>query len=147
MGSSAKGCRTHVANTYWLRTQPETCFEQNAKKYLLPDKINYLKQKFPRSNYQSTSEWVEAVTHEIFSVLLPGTPGHPGPEPGEEADPEWLRLWKDMSQVAATIMQAGGLLEYELTQAERLNAMIVKQTRHCAVLKAWEEAEKARSKT
>ena len=39
------------------------------------------------------------------------------------------------------------LLEYELKETERLNAMIVKQTRHCAELKAWEEAEKARSKT
>jgi len=33
------------------------------------------------------------------------------------------------------------------SNTERLNAMIVKQTRHCAELKAWEEAEEARSKT
>jgi hypothetical protein len=38
------------------------------------------------------------------------------------------------------------VLEYEIKETERLNAMIVK-TRHCAELKAWEEAEKARSKT
>ena len=42
---------------------------------------------------------------------------------------------------------ARGLLEYELKETERLNAMIIKQTRHCAELKAWEEAEEARSKT
>jgi hypothetical protein len=39
------------------------------------------------------------------------------------------------------------LAKYELKETERLNAMIVKQTRHFAELKAWEEAEKARSKT
>ena len=33
-------CFEQNANIYWLRTEPETCFEQNAKKYLLPDKIN-----------------------------------------------------------------------------------------------------------
>ena len=49
--------------------------------------------------------------------------------------------------MAATIMQANDLLEYELKETERLNAMILKQTRHCAELKAWEEAEKARNKT
>ena len=151
-----------VSFTYWLRTQPETCFEQNAdtywlretcfeqnaKKYLLPDKINYLQQKFPRSNYQSTSEWVQAVTNEIFSVLLPGMPGHPGPGPREEADEmtEWFRQWKDDCQVAATIMKAADLLEYEVKETERLNAMIRKQTTHCAALKAWEEAEEARRK-
>jgi len=142
-------CFEQNADTYWLGTQPETCFEQNAKKYLLPDKINYLQQKFPRSNYQSTSEWVQAVIKEIFSVLLPGVPGHPGPGPGEAADEmtDWFRQWKDDCQVAATIMKAGDLLEYDHKETVRLNASIVKQTHHCAALKAWEEAEKARSKT
>ena len=51
------------------------------------------------------------------------------------------------AMLARAIMQARELLEYELKETERLNAMIVKQTRHCAELKAWEEAEKARSKT
>jgi hypothetical protein len=104
------------ADTYWLRTEAETCFEQNAKKYLLPDKINYLKQKFPQSNYQSTSEWVQAVTHEIFSVLLPGMPGHPGAGPGEEADEmtEWFHQWKDDCQVAATIMKAANFSNMKL---------------------------------
>jgi hypothetical protein len=51
------------------------------------------------------------------------------------------------AMVDARDKQARELLEYELKETERLNAMIVKQTRHCAELKAWEEAEKARSKT
>lgn len=45
------------------------------------------------------------------------------------------------------MIYASEALEYDLKETERLNAMIVKQTRHCAELKAWEEAEKARSKT
>ena len=49
--------------------------------------------------------------------------------------------------MAGSITHARELLEYELKETERLNAMIVKQTRHCAELKAWEEAEKVRSKT
>jgi hypothetical protein len=31
--------------------EPEKCLEEHAEKYLRPDKINYIKQKFPRSNY------------------------------------------------------------------------------------------------
>jgi hypothetical protein len=57
------------------------------------------------------------------------------------------REWRTDQQVAGSIAHARELLEYELKETERLNAMIVKQTRHCAELKAWEEAEKARSKT
>jgi hypothetical protein len=49
--------------------------------------------------------------------------------------------------MAGSIAYARGLLEYELKETERLNAMIIKQTRHCVELKAWEEAEEARSKT
>ena len=45
------------------------------------------------------------------------------------------------------IVYSRELLEYELKETERLNAMIVKQTRHCAELKAWEEAEEARHRT
>ena len=57
-----------------LRAEPETCFNQYAKKYLRPDKIDDLKQKFPRTNYQSTAEWAEAITTEILSGLQPAKP-------------------------------------------------------------------------
>jgi hypothetical protein len=55
--------------------------------------------------------------------------------------------WRTDQRVKGSIVYSRELLEYELKETERLNAMIVKQTRHCAELKAWEEAEKARSKT
>jgi hypothetical protein len=57
-----------------IRFEPETAFEKHARSCLRTDKINYLKQRFPRSNYQSTSEWAEAIIKEIKSVLLPATP-------------------------------------------------------------------------
>ena len=58
-----------------------------------------------------------------------------------------LREWRTDQQVKGSIAYARELLEYELKETERLNAMIVKQTRHCAELKAWEEAEEARRRT
>jgi hypothetical protein len=132
-----------------LRAKPETCFGQYAKKYLRPDKIDDLNQKFPRTNYQSTAEWAEAVTTEILSVLLPAKPQFETPELGYRADEleQAAGEWRTDQQVKGSIAYARELLEYESKETERLNGMIVKQTRHCAELKAWEEAEKARSKT
>jgi hypothetical protein len=60
---------------------------------------------------------------------------------------EAARQWKTEQKVAGCMIYASEALEYDLKETERLNAMIVKQTRHCAELKAWEEAEEARSKT
>jgi len=57
---------------HYLHTEPETCFDNHAEKCLRRDKIKYLEEKFPRINYQSTAEWVEAITIEIFSP--PATP-------------------------------------------------------------------------
>ena len=49
-----------------LRTEPETCFDEHAKKFLRPAKLNYLRQKFPITNYPSTAEWAKAITTEIL---------------------------------------------------------------------------------
>jgi len=133
----------------YLRTEPETCFDKHAKKCLRRDKINYLEQKFPREDYESASEWAKAITSEIFSGLLPAKPQfEASPELGYRADEleQAAREWRTDQQVKGSIVYSRELLEYELKETERLNAMIVKQTRHCAELKAWEEAEKARSK-
>ena len=130
-----------VGFTHYLRTEPETCFEQHASEYLLPDKIDYLNQKFPRSNYQSTSEWVEAVTKEIFAVLIPKITEFDLPEPGKEAEEmmQALRQWKADCQVAATIMQASELLDYELKQGELLDARIARKIKFCFELKTMEQ--------
>jgi hypothetical protein len=43
--------------------------------------------------------------------------------------------------MAGSITCAREPFEYEAKETERLNASIVEQTRHCAELKAWKEAE------
>jgi hypothetical protein len=132
-----------------LRAEPETCFRQYAKKYLRRDKIDDLEQKFPRTDYQSTAEWAKAITTEILSGLLPDKLRIEAPQLGYSADEleQAAREWRTDQQVKGSIVYSRELLEYELKETERLNAMIVKQTRHCAELKAWEEVEKARGKT
>src|SRR6516162_9407586 len=84
---------------YRLSTKPETFFQQHASTLLRADKIKHLKERFPRSNYKSTSDWVEAIRTEIFSVLIPAVSEFDPPEStesGEEA--EALRQWKDDCQ-------------------------------------------------
>ena len=86
-----------------LLSEPEACFEQRASKYLLPDKINYLKRKFPRANYQSTSEWAAAVINEINLVLYPGIAGDKGEracETAEELDTDLRENLKEADSIA-----------------------------------------------
>ena len=133
-----------IAFIHYLRTEPETCFEQSAQKYLRADKIKYLKQKFPRSNYQSTLEWVEAITKEIFSVLIPAIPKESEPgeeqmEPGEEQMMEALRQWKADRQVAGTILQAVELLDYEFKQSQLIEARIEHKTKSLFQFKTMEQ--------
>jgi len=132
-----------------LRSEPETCFEQRAGKYLLPDKINYLKRKFPRANYQSTSEWAEAVINEIYFVLYPGIAGDKGEkawETTEEIDAdlrdnfkEASRQWRADCRVTLGIMHASELLEYELKQGELLEARIARKIKSLFELKTMEQ--------
>ena len=124
-----------------LDSDPETCLDKHAIKYLRSDKIDDLNRNFPRADYQSTAEWANAIRTEILSVLLPAK----GYAAGELE--QAVHEWRADQQVAGSITHARELLEYELKETERLNAMIVKQTRHCAELKAWEEAEEARRRT
>jgi len=125
-----------------LRSEPETCFEKHAKKYLRPAKISYLEQKFPRSNYQSASEWAKAVETEIISMSYEPPASEGRVDPLKEA----AREWKTDQQIKGSIVYARELLEYYDKETERLEARIAKQTRYCAELKAQEEAEEARNK-
>jgi hypothetical protein len=122
-----------------LRSEPETCFEQHASRYLLPDKINYLKQKFPRSNYQSTSDWAKAVINEIVLVLIPGIQRDKTLEaPGLDDD---LRdsQWRADCQVTVTMVHASELLDYELKQGELLEARIARKIKSLFELKTMEQ--------
>jgi len=124
-----------------LRSEPETCFEKYAKKYLRPDKIKYLEEKFPRSNYQSTSEWAEAVIKEVLSVSLPSPPAAKDSEltQMDKTVNEAARELKTDQQVKGSIVYSRELLEYEDKETERLEKRIAQQTRYCAELKAMEE--------
>ena len=86
-------------------------FEQWANCLLRPDKVNYLKQKFPRSDFKSTPEWAQAVIDEITLVLLPDCT----PDLREMAD---IRA---LSQSAATFSY--DFFRQELALDERLDAM------------------------
>jgi hypothetical protein len=67
-------------------------------------------------------EWVEAITKEIFSVLIPA----------EEQMMEALRQWK-------AILQAVELLDYEFKQSELLEARIARKTKSLFELKTMEQ--------
>jgi hypothetical protein len=54
----------------FLRLQPDDAIKY-AHRCLRPNKAQYLKNKFPLSNFKSSREWADAVTNEIKSVLMP----------------------------------------------------------------------------
>jgi len=123
-----------------LRWEPETAFERRASRILMADTISHLTQKFPRSNYQSTSEWAGAVIMEIESVLLPAAPPSlAATEPGACNWPEPVRKMVVERQVAASIVHAKNLFEDDLNLRERLDAMIHRQFKHLIQLKAMKQ--------
>jgi hypothetical protein len=48
-----------------MTLEPETAFQKHASASLRADKINYLNQKFPRSDFKSTEEWARAIVSQI----------------------------------------------------------------------------------
>ena len=127
--------------TFELRTQPELAFEKAADLWLLPEKITYLKEKFPRSSYQSTSEWAQAVIDEIETILLPAIPRLEAPEPWEKVEcgiEEALTMAAE-AQTAAVVTHAKELFEEELNLRERLDAMIDRKVKQLIQVKAMKQ--------
>jgi hypothetical protein len=125
---------------YCMRTEPETAFERHASKLLTTDNISHLARKFPRSNYQSTSEWAEAVIAEIKSVLLPAAlPSLESTEPEEGDLPEPFRKLVVETLVAASIHLEKEFFEDELNLCERLEVRIHRQVKHLIQLKAMKQ--------
>jgi len=54
---------------FLMESNPETTFQKYASSSLRADKINYLNQKFPRSDFKSTLEWAEAIRGEIWALV------------------------------------------------------------------------------
>jgi hypothetical protein len=123
-----------------LRSEPETAFQRHASRFLRANTINHLKQKFSRSNYQSTSEWAEAVIIEIKSVLLPAAlPSLEATEPGEGDLSEPLRKTLIEWKVGASIQDAREDFEADLNLRQRIDVMIHRQVKHLIQLKAWKQ--------
>jgi hypothetical protein len=121
-----------------LRFDPEVAFERMASRLLTAAAINHLKQKFPPSNYQSTSEWAKAVITEIESILLPAAPPSLE-EPGEGDLPEPLRKMAVGWKVNASIQNAKEDFEADLNLHERLDAMIHRKFKHLIEVKAMKQ--------
>lgn len=123
--------------TFFMRLEPETAFEKYAS-LLRADKINYLKQKFPRSNYKSTLEWAKAVIKDIEASLPPSLEP---PEPGKPVDQgiEAMRKTAIELQLFGSIIYANSFLEYDLDQTERLDEMIARKVKYLMQLKAMKQ--------
>jgi hypothetical protein len=115
-----------------MRHDPEATFEDRANNLLRPDKVDHLKQKFPRSNYQSTSEWAEAVIREVQSFL-------PTAEPNFDAlglrielrvAVEEMRQGARDSQLFLSVIHASEFIEHDLNLRERLDGRIAKWLRY-----------------
>jgi hypothetical protein len=123
-----------------LRAEPEAAFERMASRLLTAATISHLEQKFPRSNYQSTPEWAEAVITEIKSTLLPAAPPSlEATEPGEGDLPEPLRKMVVERKVSESIQNAKEDFEADLNLRQRLEAMIDRKIKHLIQLKAMKQ--------
>ena len=124
-----------------MRHLPETTFEKCADKFLRADKVNHLKRKFSRSNYQSTSEWAEAVIKEVQSFLPPPTPNFDrlGLSKEMRDSVEEMRVTKDDFQLFVSAIHAGEFLEYDLNLRDRLDAKIARLTKELIEIKAMKQ--------
>jgi hypothetical protein len=118
---------------YLLCREPETAFTECASSLLRADKIDYLNQKFPRQNFESTEEWAAAVAKEIQSVLLPVTPGFAALEP-DSLNP--ATDTRRIAQLFLTTVHARNFLDDDLDQEERLDARIAKLIRELIEIKS-----------
>jgi len=119
---------------YVMSIAPELAFETCANKFLPAKMSDRLKQKFPRSSYQSTTDWAEAILTDIQSFLQPAA----AREPGKKIDDLTMAIVKLMLEWSTvnTVHYAAEFLEDELKLRERLEAMIDRKVKHLIQLKA-----------
>jgi hypothetical protein len=86
-----------------------------------------LRRKFPRSEFQSDSEWAEAIANEITSVLVPEIRGH-----SDEDEPH-------LAMMQSAWAFSNELFDRELALDERLNATIDRATIRLIHIKAMKE--------
>jgi hypothetical protein len=113
---------------------PEVAFETCANKFLSAKMSDRLNQKFPRSSYQSTTDWAEAILTDIQSFLQPAAPG----KKIDDLTRAIAKLILEWSTVN-TVHYAAEFLEDELKLRERLEAMIDGKVKHLIQLKAMKQ--------
>ena len=88
-------------------------------------KANDLRRKFPRENFQSDSDWVKAVQHEIASNLLPAA----------------MRLGPVENFVghSASVLFTDEAIEHDIGVEERIDAMIDKAIKRLVQTKAMKQ--------
>jgi len=111
-----------------LRFQPEVAFEKYASRALKPEMDTFLRQKFPRDEFASKSEWAQAVVSEIETVLLPER------EPPQ--DPIGARL-AGLLLSAATFTDE--FVNQQLKLVERLETMIDRAVKRLVQIKVMKQ--------
>jgi hypothetical protein len=129
-------------------SEPETAFGKYARKYLRADKIDYLKQKLPRQNFESAADWALAVAEEIKSVLLRKTPSFATLEQEEKLDQATAPLRSEAieAHLFVTTIHASEFLEHDLNQRERLDARISRLTKELIEMKTMKQMLRRTSK-
>jgi hypothetical protein len=116
------GLRSLVA---LLKFSPETAFDEYASRFLRPDKVSFLKSKYPRSKYKSAEDWAKALIDEI------------------KAMPETQRLPREAEDVAKLFLSCEAvsheLFQQELTLDERLDVMIDRAVKRLIQIKAMKQ--------
>ena len=112
----------------------EVAFETCANKFLSAKMSDRLNQKFPRSSYQSTTDWAEAILTDIQSFLQPAAPG----KKIDDLTMAIAKLILEWSTVN-TVHYAAEFLEDELKLRKRLEVMIDRKIKHLIQLKAMKQ--------
>jgi hypothetical protein len=85
-------------------------------------KANDLRRKFPREDFQSVSDWVKAVQHEIASNLLPA-----------------VSSVEDLVGPSASVLFTDKAIEYDIGVEERIDAMIDRAIKRLVQTKAMKQ--------
>jgi hypothetical protein len=100
-----------------LQDGSEDTFDKEAPHSITSEQIKYLREKVPRGNFKSTSEWTLALVNEINSVLVP----------------HLLKLYRHMGHSRLTLQSTAilsrELFKEELALEERIDAMIDRATK------------------
>ena len=83
-----------------------------------------LRRKFPRKNFQSDSDWVKAVQHEIVSTLLPAAT---------------LFGEADLPAHSASVLFTDEAIEHDIGIEERIDAMIDRAIKRLVQVKAMKQ--------